>query len=211
MVQNKPRIESCMKPYVRSIPSTMGVESEVEAMDNSQERLCHWSHVLHTRHRLNIIICGCCWTKSKVPHPTSICGQWMAQSMTHSKMHALQWVCLQMIMNGIKPWKKSVFGPQDDSCVTCLPPCWCFVRWQFPNSYGMHIGSFWAMTLRQWHVANMMIQLLPFLRMHWRIVHFMRLIRFSFTMDTTWKIFQRFPSLITSFLFMEETDWSKKS
>jgi hypothetical protein len=30
-------------------------------------------------------------------------------------------------------------------------------------------------------------------------------------MDTTWKIFQRFPSLITSFLFMEETDWSKKS
>jgi hypothetical protein len=27
-------------------------------------------------------------------------------------------VCLQTIMNGIKP----VFGPQDDSCMTCLPP-----------------------------------------------------------------------------------------
>jgi hypothetical protein len=48
MVQNKPMIESCTKPYVRSIPSTMGVESEVEAMDNAQERLCHWSHVLCT-------------------------------------------------------------------------------------------------------------------------------------------------------------------
>jgi len=48
MVQNKPRIGSCMKPYVRSIPSTMGVESEVEAMDNAQERLYHWSHVLCT-------------------------------------------------------------------------------------------------------------------------------------------------------------------
>jgi cytochrome b subunit of formate dehydrogenase len=24
----------------------MGVESEVEAMDNAQERLCHWLHVL---------------------------------------------------------------------------------------------------------------------------------------------------------------------
>jgi hypothetical protein len=32
---------------------------------------------------------------SKVPHPMSICGQWMAHSSTHSKMHALQWVCLQ--------------------------------------------------------------------------------------------------------------------
>ncbi len=48
MVQNKPRIESCMKPYVRSIPSVMGVELEVEAVDNAQERLCHWSHVLCT-------------------------------------------------------------------------------------------------------------------------------------------------------------------
>ncbi len=48
MVQNKPRIESCTKPYVRSIPLTMGVESEVEAMDNVQERLCHWLHVLCT-------------------------------------------------------------------------------------------------------------------------------------------------------------------
>jgi len=46
MVQNKPRIESCMKPYVRSIPLAMGVESEVEVMDTTQERLCHWSHVL---------------------------------------------------------------------------------------------------------------------------------------------------------------------
>jgi hypothetical protein len=27
-----------------------------------------------------------------------------------------------------QPWKKPVFGPQDDSCVTCLPPCRCFVR-----------------------------------------------------------------------------------
>jgi hypothetical protein len=26
----------------------MGVELEVEAMDNAQERLCHWSHVLCT-------------------------------------------------------------------------------------------------------------------------------------------------------------------
>jgi hypothetical protein len=34
-----------MKPYVRLIPSAMGVESEVEAMDNAQERFCHWSHV----------------------------------------------------------------------------------------------------------------------------------------------------------------------
>jgi hypothetical protein len=33
---------------VQSIPSTMGVEPEVEAMDNAQERLCHWSHVLCT-------------------------------------------------------------------------------------------------------------------------------------------------------------------
>jgi len=48
MVQNKSRLECCMKPYVRSIPSAMGVESEVEAMDNAQERLCHWSHVLCT-------------------------------------------------------------------------------------------------------------------------------------------------------------------
>jgi hypothetical protein len=45
MVQNKPIIESCTKPYIRLIPSTMGVELEVEAMDNAQERLCHWSHV----------------------------------------------------------------------------------------------------------------------------------------------------------------------
>jgi hypothetical protein len=37
-----------MKPYVRSIPSVMGVELEVETMDNAQERLCHWSHVLCT-------------------------------------------------------------------------------------------------------------------------------------------------------------------
>ncbi len=59
----------------------------------------------------------------KVPHPMSICRQWMAQSTTHSKMHALQWVCLQTIMNSIKPWKKWVFGPHDDSCATCLPPC----------------------------------------------------------------------------------------
>jgi hypothetical protein len=36
MVQNKLRIESCMKPYVRSIPSVMGVESDVKAMDNAQ-------------------------------------------------------------------------------------------------------------------------------------------------------------------------------
>jgi len=48
MVQNKPRIGSCTKLYVRSIPSAMGVESKVEAMDNAQERLCHWSHVLCT-------------------------------------------------------------------------------------------------------------------------------------------------------------------
>jgi hypothetical protein len=41
MVQNKPRIESCTKPYIRSIPSAMGVELEVEVMDNAQERLCH--------------------------------------------------------------------------------------------------------------------------------------------------------------------------
>jgi hypothetical protein len=39
MVQNKLKIESCMKPYVRSIPLAMGVESEVEAMENAQERL----------------------------------------------------------------------------------------------------------------------------------------------------------------------------
>jgi len=37
-----------MKPYVRSIPSAMGVESKIEAMDIVQERLCHWSHVLCT-------------------------------------------------------------------------------------------------------------------------------------------------------------------
>jgi hypothetical protein len=48
MVQNKPKIESYTKPYVRSIPSAMGVELEVEVMDNAQERLCHWSHVLCT-------------------------------------------------------------------------------------------------------------------------------------------------------------------
>jgi len=41
-------IASTILPYVRSIPSAMGVESEVEAMDNAQERLCHWSHVLCT-------------------------------------------------------------------------------------------------------------------------------------------------------------------
>jgi hypothetical protein len=48
MVQNKPKIGSCTKPYVRLIPSAMGVESEVEAMDTAQERLYHWSHVLCT-------------------------------------------------------------------------------------------------------------------------------------------------------------------
>ncbi len=48
MVQNKPRIESYTKPYVQSIPSAMGVESKVEAMDNVQERFCHWLHVLCT-------------------------------------------------------------------------------------------------------------------------------------------------------------------
>jgi hypothetical protein len=37
-----------MKPYVQSIPSAMGVESEIEVMDNAQKRLCHWSHVLCT-------------------------------------------------------------------------------------------------------------------------------------------------------------------
>jgi hypothetical protein len=35
MVQNNPRIGSYTKPYVRSILSTMGVESEVEVMDNA--------------------------------------------------------------------------------------------------------------------------------------------------------------------------------
>jgi hypothetical protein len=35
MVQNKLRIKNCTKPYVRSIPSTMGVKLEVEAMDNA--------------------------------------------------------------------------------------------------------------------------------------------------------------------------------
>jgi hypothetical protein len=40
-----------------------------------------------------------------------------------SKIHALKWVCLQTAMNGIKPWKKLVFGSQDDSYMTCLPPC----------------------------------------------------------------------------------------
>ncbi len=48
MVQNKSRIGSCMKLYVQSIPLAMGVELEVEAMDNAQERLCHWLHVLCT-------------------------------------------------------------------------------------------------------------------------------------------------------------------
>jgi hypothetical protein len=48
MVQNKPRIGSWTKPNVQSIPSAMGVESEVETMDNAQKRLCHWSHVLCT-------------------------------------------------------------------------------------------------------------------------------------------------------------------
>jgi hypothetical protein len=48
MVQNKPKIGSYMKPYIQSIPSAMGVELEVEAMDNAQERLCHWSHVQWT-------------------------------------------------------------------------------------------------------------------------------------------------------------------
>jgi hypothetical protein len=48
MVQNKLRIGSYTKPYVRSIPLAMGVESEFEAMDNVQERFCHWSHVLCT-------------------------------------------------------------------------------------------------------------------------------------------------------------------
>jgi hypothetical protein len=48
MVQNKPRIGSCTKPYVRSILLAMGVEPEVEAMDNAQERFCHWLHVLCT-------------------------------------------------------------------------------------------------------------------------------------------------------------------
>jgi hypothetical protein len=48
MVQNKPIIGSCIKPYVRSIPSAMGVELEVEMMDDAQERLCHWLHVLCT-------------------------------------------------------------------------------------------------------------------------------------------------------------------
>jgi hypothetical protein len=48
MVQNKPRIESYTKPYIRSIPLVMDVESEVEGMDNVQEKLCHWSHVLCT-------------------------------------------------------------------------------------------------------------------------------------------------------------------
>jgi hypothetical protein len=42
-------------------------------------------------------------------------------------------------------------------------------------------------------------------------VHCMRLIMFSSATDTAWKIFQHFPSLITSLLFMEETDWSKKT
>ncbi|KAH9560543.1 hypothetical protein CY35_06G110500 [Sphagnum magellanicum] len=41
-------IASTILPYVRSIPSAMGVESKVEAMDNAQERLCRWSHVLCT-------------------------------------------------------------------------------------------------------------------------------------------------------------------
>jgi len=40
-----------------------------------------------------------------------------------TKMHALQWVYLKTTMNGIKPWKKPVFRPQDDNYVTCLPPC----------------------------------------------------------------------------------------
>jgi hypothetical protein len=48
MVQNKPRIESYTKPYVRSILLAMGVESEVEVMDNVQENFFHWSHVLCT-------------------------------------------------------------------------------------------------------------------------------------------------------------------
>jgi hypothetical protein len=36
MVQNKPRIGSYTKPYIQSIPSAMGVESKVEAMDTAK-------------------------------------------------------------------------------------------------------------------------------------------------------------------------------
>jgi hypothetical protein len=48
MVQNKPRIGSCTKLYIRSIPSPIGAELEVKVMDNAQKRFCHWSHVLRT-------------------------------------------------------------------------------------------------------------------------------------------------------------------
>jgi hypothetical protein len=48
LFKTNPRIGSCTKLYVRLIPSTMGVESEVEVMENAQKRLCHWLHVLCT-------------------------------------------------------------------------------------------------------------------------------------------------------------------
>jgi hypothetical protein len=41
MIQNKSRIGSCTKPYIRSIPLAMGVGLEVEVMDNAQKKLCH--------------------------------------------------------------------------------------------------------------------------------------------------------------------------
>jgi hypothetical protein len=82
MVQNKSRIKSCMKPYIRSIPSTMGVESEVEVMDNAQERLCHWLHVLCTPESCN----GYPYPWVPNTHPYIPMGKWVGNGYGLGRM-----------------------------------------------------------------------------------------------------------------------------
>jgi len=123
MVQNKLRIGICMKPYVRSIPSAMGVESEVEAMDNVQQRLCHWSHVY--------------------AHPTSDESYYLrmllnyvkgATSYEHlrtvdgTKHDTFKDACIAMgLLDDDNEWHQALeeasIWASGDNYVTCLPPC----------------------------------------------------------------------------------------
>jgi hypothetical protein len=81
----------------------MSVESEVEAMDNAQERLCHWSNVLSHltsgEHYYLRMLLNC------IKGATSYEHLWTVDDREHDTFKD---ACIAMgllIMNGIKPWR----------------------------------------------------------------------------------------------------------
>jgi hypothetical protein len=84
-----------MKPYVRSIHSAMGVESKLKRWTMCKRGFAighmYYAHpTLSERYYLRMLL-NCVKGATSYEHLWIV---WMAQSTTHSKMHALQWVCL---------------------------------------------------------------------------------------------------------------------